>query len=391
MSTSKPRAGGSDPFDGDGAQDDSLASTMEFIAEARRPLLIQRHRAQVVEMEQSLGDTMVAGTHANERLQAMLKVIDSDSEQDRVRRTLTTLSEDAHYKDATLHDALIDELCLLRESGSVELATLQLHAIGLYRQVRAHFLARLGQAPTLAELRPTPMAMVTRLLTPVAAEFGSPRLATSQSYTPAFAERALATISRMRKGHGGDQHWQESTGDPVLPRELEEPLEGLPESERRTARALLVRDRIRSKFYRDVFLIYFDADELDPSEYGAYPTLVSWLESIEATPHLYPFMQGQSTEQKIFRLSQLEMKLIQMHEMYVRVALAADHPANRDQFVGKPFRERLAMLAKSHYPPLPLTQELTLAALLCPFRAFAEWVQKRMEEKAFVLPPDPKK
>ncbi|MBA3684489.1 MAG: hypothetical protein H0W72_04530 [Planctomycetes bacterium] len=389
MAISKPGPDDGDRIDT--ATDESLSSTMEFIAAARRPLLIQRHRAHVEEMEGSLSDAMVAGTHDNERLQAMLKVIDSESEQDRVRKTLRTLSEDANYKEANLRDALIEELCLLREGGSVELATLQMHVMGLYRLVRAHFLERLGEAPSLAELRPTPVAMVARLLVPVPPEFGSPRLGASQTYTPAFADRSMATVKRLRKGVAGDQHWQESTGDPVLPRELEEPLEGLPDAERKAARALLVRDRIRSKFYRDVFLVYLDVNELDPKEYDAYPTLIRWLESVEATPHLYTFMQGQSTAQKIYRLSQLQQKLIQIHEMYARVALASDHPTYRDQFVGKGFRERLAILAKSHFPPLPLTQELALSAMLCPFKAFAEWVQKRLDEKEFVLPPDPKK
>ena len=382
MATSKPEAGG---------DDESAYSTMEFIAEARRPLLIQRHRGNVEEMESSLTDSFIAGTHDNARLQAMLKVLDSESEQERVAKTLKAICEDQHYREATLHDALVEELCLLRERGSIELATLQLHVIGVYRQVRTRFKERQGEAPTLAELRPTPVAMVSRLLDPVQPEFGSPRLAASQAYTPLYAERALATIKRIRKGVAGDQHWQESTGEPVLPRELEEPLEGLPEGERKAARALLVRDRIRSKFYRDVFLVYFDVNELDPAEYDAYPTMIRWLESIEATPHLYPFMQGQTTAQKIWRLSQLQQKLSQLHEMYARVALASDHPTYRDDFAAKPFRERLAVLAKTHYPPLPLTTELTLAALLCPFRVFAEWVQKRVEDREFVLPPDPKK
>ena len=49
------------------------------------------------------------------------------------------------------------------------------------------------------------------------------------------------------------------------------------------------------------------------------------------------------------------------------------------------------MLAKDHYPVLPFSPELTLAALLCPFASFVTWVQKRVAEKDFVIPPDPKR
>jgi hypothetical protein len=54
-------------------------------------------------------------------------------------------------------------------------------------------------------------------------------------------------------------------------------------------------------------------------------------------------------------------------------------------------RQRLAVLSKDHYPPLALNSELALAAMLCPFRTFVSWVQNRVAEHDFVLPPDPKR
>ena len=265
-----------------------------------------------------------------------------------------------------------------------------MHVIGVYREVRRRMGERTGAPPDLAELRPLPVPMLTRLLNPTPARFGTPGLLEALVYSPTTAERSLATSRRIRKALAGDQHWQDIAGEPSLPRSMEEPLEKLPENERRSARQLLVRDRIRSAFYRQVFLEYFDRDTLDPRDIEAFPTVLRWLEAVEQTPHLFPFMQGQTTAQKIWRLSQLQMKLIQLHEMYARLALAGASPALKEQFAGKPAREQLTLMAKAHYPPIPLSNELTLAVLLCPFAALVEWVQEKVASHDFVVPPDPK-
>ena len=149
-----------------------------------------------------------------------------------------------------------------------------------------------------------------------------------------------------------------------------------------------MRDRIRSQFFKDVFLGYMAADEFDPKDGEAHPTVLHWLEAIEQTPHLFPFMQGQATGQKQFRLAQLMQKLIQVHEMYARATLAAEHPSYRAAFAGLTTRERLKVMAKDRYPPLVLSPELTLAALLCPFSGLVAWVQDKVAAADFVLPPD---
>lgn len=365
-------------------------STLEFIAEARRPLLVQRHKHLVEEMESSLSDMLVTGEADNPRLHAILKMLDSEGEKTRIGKTLRTLAEDAHYAATSLRDALVEELCLLREQGSIEIATLQMHVIGVYREVRRRMGERTGAPPDLAELRPLPVPMLTRLLNPIPARFGTPGLLEALVFSPTTAERTLTISKRIRKAVAGDQHWQDSAGEPVLPRAMEEPLEKLPETERRTARQLLIRDRIRSGFYRQVFVEYFDRDTLDPRDVDAYPTVLRWLEAVEQTPHLFPFMQGQTTAQKIWRLAQLQTKLIQLHEIYARLTLAGEQPALKEQFAGRPVREQLAIMAKAHYPPIPLSNELTLAVLLCPFAAFVEWVQDKLASHDFVVPPDPK-
>jgi hypothetical protein len=379
-----PRSQNSDP------DDESAYSTMDFIAEARRPLLIERHRKLIDEMESSLSDSLITGEADNPRLKAMLQDLEADSEKQRLERTLRALADDAHYKSMVLRAALTEQLCLWREEGNVEIAALQLHVMGIYRLIRTQVAQRQGEAPTLAELREMPTPMVERLMNRNTPTFGSPTLTESLVYTPSFADRSMRTIRRLRRAENADSNWSDANGEPTISREVEEPLDALPEAERKAARALLVRDRIRSHFYREVFLRYLSRDEFDISQ-DQHPSILHWLEAIENTPHLYPFMQGQTTSQKAFRLAHLAQKILQLHEIYARVALASQHPSYRDQLAGKSTRDALAFLSKDHYPPLALTPELTLSVLLCPFEKFVEWVQARVAEHDFVLPPDPKR
>jgi hypothetical protein len=370
--------------------EDSASSTMDFIAEARRPLLIERHRKLIDEMESGLSDMLITGDSENPRLQAMLKELEADSEKQRLQRTLRALADDVHYKDKTLRAALTEQLCLWREEGNVEVASLQLHVMGIYRSVRKSIAERQGAPPTLADLRELPASMLGRLLNPNPPVFGSPTLSENLVYTPSFADRSMRTLRRLRKAESADVNWADANGEPSIPRGIEEPLDALPEAERKAARLLLVCDRIRSSFYREVFLKYLSRDEFDIS-HDDHPSILHWLEAIENTAHMYPFMQGQTTSQKAFRLSHLTQKILQLHEIYARVALASQHPTYREAFKDKDIRYRLAALSKDHYPPLALTSELTLATMLCPFKAFVTWVQDRVAERDFVLPPDPKR
>jgi hypothetical protein len=370
--------------------DDSSFSTHDFIAEARRPLLVERHRKLIDEMESSLSDSLITGEADNPRLKAMLKDLEADSEKQRLERTLRALADDPHYKDMVLRSSLTEQLCLWREEGNVEIAALQLHVMGIYRLIRTQVAQRQGEAPTLTELREMPTPMVARLMNPNPPAFGSPTLTECLVYTPSFADRSMRTIRRLRRAENADSNWSDANGEPTISRSVEEPLDALPEAERKAARELLVRDRIRSNFYREVFLKYLSRDEFDISQ-DQHPSILHWLEAIENTPHLYPFMQGQTTSQKAFRLAHLAQKILQLHEIYARVALATQHPTYREQLQDKTTREALALLTKDHYPPLALTNEVTLSVLLCPFQIFVEWVQERVSERDFVLPPDPKR
>lgn len=370
---------------------DEELPTMDLIAEARRPILIERHRSVIEEMESGIGDAFISGESENPRLKAMLAELETPMAVKRLQTAIAALAEDFHYRSHSIRQAVIEEMCLLREQAQVEVAALQLHAIGVYRELRRLVVARQGEAPGIADLRELPCSAVGKLTATEQPGFGSPRLADAAVWTPAFGERCLRTIKRLRRPDAADSHWDDANGPPTLARELEEPISNLPEAERAAARLALVRDRIRSQFFKDIFLAYMAADEFDPAEGAAYPTILHWLEAIEKTPHLFPFMQGQTSGQKLFRLAQLMQKLIQLHEMYARAALASDHPTYREAFAGLGTRERLKIMGKDRYPALVLSPELTIAAMLCPFGGLVTWVQEKVATSDFVLPPDPRR
>ncbi len=380
-----------EPSPANAAKNSLEADAQDLIAEARRPILIERHRQLIEEMESGLSDSFITGETDHPRLKAMLQELEAESEQQRIATTLAMLADDSHYANATLRAALVEHLCLMREHAKVEVAALQLHTIGVYREVRKRVGMHQGELPVVADLRDLPANVIPRLLNPGAAQFGSSALASALVYTPAFGERSLRAVRRLRRPEMADTQWEEAAGEPALSREQEEPLAALDDRERKLTRQLLIRDRIRSQFFRDVFLRFLHRDELDPTEVDVHATVLHWLQGIEATGHLYRFMQGQTAGQKAFRLAQLTQKIIQLHEMYARVAQAGEHPSYRTAFAGKRTKERLALLARDRYPLLALTPELSLSAMLCPFTVFVAWVQEQTGNQDFVLPPDPRR
>ena len=74
--------------------------------------------------------------------------------------------------------------------------------------------------------------------------------------------------------------------------------------------------------------------------------------------------------------------------MYARLSCARAQPELKAQLEGRSVREQLQIMAKAHYPPLPLNHDMALAVLLCPFATFVSWLQDKVGSKDFVLPPD---
>ena len=59
-------------------------ATVDVINEARRPLLIARHRTLVTEMEASLAESYINGRTEHPRLVAMIQDLSSESEVRRI-------------------------------------------------------------------------------------------------------------------------------------------------------------------------------------------------------------------------------------------------------------------------------------------------------------------
>jgi hypothetical protein len=102
-------------------------------------------------------------------------------------------------------------------------------------------------------------------------------------------------------------------------------------------------------------------------------------------------MQGQTPGQKAWRLARLADKLLQMHEIYARVAHYRGQGAWAGQLAGLDTRASLALLSRERAPAMPMGPELMVAVMLLPFAGLAGWVQARVADKDFVLPPDPKR
>lgn len=368
---------------------DEAQNTDSVVMATRRPIIIARQKPVILEMEAGLSDQLVAGTSDHPRLKQMLARLDDEVQRRLIEDRIALIAQDDRYGEYTLHDALIEECCLAREHGRIQVAELQLHLMGIYRQVRAVFQERQDQQPRLEDLRNLRVSDLTRLLRPVSAEFGHPGLSRELVVTPTAGDRALAVVRRLRLA-AGDSGWADAAGDPQLAREDEAPLLSLPEDERAAARSRLVQSRVRSLFYQKVFIEFFAIDEFDPDA-NRHATVLGWIEAIEACPHLYPFMQGQTVEQKSWRLVRLAEKVLQLHEVYARIASAAVHPTYRDDFASLSTRERLNRLAKDHYPPLPATRQLTVAVMLCPFSALVSFIQAKVKAQDLVLPPDPRR
>ncbi|MCS6970605.1 MAG: hypothetical protein RMM29_01845 [Planctomycetota bacterium] len=368
---------------------DEAASDAAIIAEARRPIVIARHRALIEEAEGGIGDGLLAEQPAQGRLAALLAELEDEGARRLQQRLLAALAEDEHYREAAVRAALIDELCLLRDESGLGVAEAQLHAIAVYRTLRRQLQERLGETLGIDALRALPCQAVARLARPLP-PFGEPRLAESLVWTASFAARCQELRERLRQRQA-DATWHDAVAIPRLGAEAERSLAALPESERAAALAALLAERVRARFYKQVFLVYMAVDEFDPREGQAYPTLYHWLAAMEETPQLFLFLQGQTPEQKRFRIARLWQKLIQLHEIYARVAVAAQQAPYREAFAGLRMRERLSRLARDRFPPLPVTEETAIACLAYPFAAFVSWVQGLLAADDFVLPPEPKR
>ena len=360
------------------ADQDPLQSTADIIEAARRPLVVARHKDAVLQAMEDVGD-------------ALLDVLDDIPQL--VIDLIHAIADDDSLHSAGVDEGVIEHVCIARENGELAESDLTTTLGVIYRHLQNQLATHQGGVKTsLSDLKTLSCGRIARLNKPVTEwGFGSINLSDALVYTQSQGQQCRASLRLISHADGADPHWQEASGEQALSRELEEPLEHLPDAERRAARLHLVRDRIRHRFFKKVFLIYFDRDTLDPEEIAAHPTILSWLEAIADTPHLFPFMQGQTQGQKIFRLRELWRKVIQLNELYQRVAQASMHPTYREPFAELGTRERLSILANDRYPAIKVDTAFSICTALCPFAVFAKWVQDHVTQKDFVLPPEPKR
>ncbi len=361
-----------------------------FVNSVRRQVLIDRHREAISEMEGSISNTFMAKDVDHPRLQAMLDELHEESEQQRIQSTVDLIVKDPIFSAQCLQDAIIDHLCLLRENSGIEIATLQMHCIGVYRRVNSLYEAAINHHMSITELREVSVKLLDTIIHPKEALFGSLSLSEAVPCTLARQEFVIDTIKAIRLlDH--DSEWADLSNPDFLPRSLEEPLADLPDEEQAEERKFRCSDYVRSQFYRALFLDYFSIDELDPSETKDYVTILDWFCAIRDTPHLFPFMQGQSAEQKNYRLIKLIDKFIQINELYQRVEDGRTKSAFHRQFPELTSREILKLLAKEKYPPMKVDEVFITSTLLCPFSAFVNWIQEKHATVDFVLPPEPQR
>ena len=357
---------------------DIQPSTAHMIEVARRPLIVARHKESVEQALQQIGDPLLD----------QLDDLPNQSVE-----LIATIATDTSLRDTELEEGLIEHTCLSCENGDLSADDLIQVLGGCYRHVQNQLKPFQGDKACpledLTSLRCGNLLKISQA--PAVGSFGTTSHISSTIFTKRQGERCRKSLRLISMAQDANQLWQEASGEPSLSRDEEEPLESLPEQDRKRARARLIQKRIRNSFFKKVFLLYFDRDTLDPAEIFAHPTILDWLNAIADTPHLFPFMQGQTQSQKLFRLRELWRKVLQLNELYQRVDQAKQRSDYRETLAEKTTQECMQRLAKDRFPAVKVDNDFSIATALSPFAEFAQWIQQKVMDKDFVLPPDPKR
>ena len=343
----------------------------------------------VGELEASISEGFVTGETEHPRLQAMLSELEAESEQQRVQGSVDALFKKSADSDSNAHlqQALIDHLVSLRLNHGVEIASLQLHTLGIYRALRSQIKSQRGWEPSLDDLRTTPLTQLQALSQPLV--FGSSDFVSQAIAFPAQVKRAQRLLRLWRRQVAPRTDWHEPALSVELDSKMETALAELPAEKRAEAHSDIVRKALSNRFYKAVFVHYFDRDTFDPAEYEHYPTVADWLSAVAETPHLFSFMQGYSSEGKPFRVVALANKLIQLLEIAVRIDTCRQE--KQGAWTDISFKEGMRLAAKEQIPVLETTPELIASAITCPLPVLVDWVQERLSHGDFVLPSDPRR
>ena len=332
-------------------------STAHMIEVARRPLIVSRTTENERALDQ-IGDPLLA--QLDEIPEACTEI-------------LSAIGEDLSLRKAELGEGLMEQACLAYEAGDITEDDLVPILGGCYRRAQDLLKAYQNNRPcALIELKTLRCGDLMLIKSPpasAAGDFGVGTFRDSVVYTLSQGENCRSSLRLISRAADADSLWQEASGEPSLSRKEEEPLEALPKEERKSARAKLLQRRIRNSFFKKVFLLYFDRDTLDPAEIAAHPTILDWLNAIADTPHLFPFMQGQTQSQKLFRLRELWRKVLQLNELYQRVDQARQDPDYHDTLADRCTQECMQILTKQRYPALKVDTDFSIATALSPLKA----------------------
>ena len=351
-------------------------STAEVIEVARRPLVVARHIQSVQTALHQIGDPLLAE-------------ITPPTEED--LGLFRHISEDTTLSSVPFHEGLIEHACLQIEDGKLPTESLVPIIAATYRHLQDRLKEHQGgHESSLEDLKTLTCGDLIKLQNePNKLAFGTSDFFKSIVFTASQADGCQDNLRLISRADQADGSWQEAGGEPALSREEEEPLEVLPEERRKTAKIRLVQKRIRNRFYKKVFLVYFDRDTLDPAEVAAHNTILDWLNAIADTPHLFPFMQGQTQEQKRFRLRELWRKLSNSTNS-TKELIAAGKPRNTSIIL----QIKTPKNASSNYPEM-VTRLLRLimhspSPPRCALSNISSPGFRKIMDKDFILPPDPK-
>ena len=370
------------------SQDQSINSR-QFLAEARRQVALDEHGEVISEMENSIGDNLVSGSADNPRLKRVIEALDNDEAKSRLSDAIMAMATYPAFAEMPLQEALIEHSCVLRSHAGTEVAKLQIHIIGVYRRIRELMYHQQSLVPDLHDLRTLPTGRLERLLHPLPLTFGSPSSADALVVTDTQRERILELAWQFISPEGCDEHWADDSRDLIWTRDDEKDISHLDSDERKQAREELFQHRIRESFYDVVFNTYLGRDELCDDELDAHFTLLHWMQQMAETPHLYPFMQGQTASQKPSACLSYHVNSCSCMSSHQRIdrALQAE-PYQSDGFADLTTDEQFQRLHTEDFPPLEIDDEFIVSAFLCPFATFARWSQTMNTEGRFLLPGD---
>lgn len=340
----------------------------------------------VAEIEAALTDGFVTGEIDHPRLQMMLKELEAESEQQRIRHSINAIFRNDLASKPSFQEALVSHLCDLRRNHGVEMATLQVHSLGVYRQLRSRSIEQLAFAPGLQDLRGAAPATLSKLMQPL--RYGCHDMTELVPLFEIQNRRANRLLRLVRRQSPPKADWIEPGEHVVLDRRTEERVSQLPPEQRTEEHNRLARRMLANRFYQSVFFKYLHPDQLDPNEIASHDTVADWLEAIGETPHLFSFMQGFSSDGKQFRRLMLANKMVQLCEITVRIDRCRHQ--NPAEWKGIGFRPGMRMAAEKKIPALELTPQLTAAALMVPFAEFVRWVHERIGYEDLALPADPR-